>query len=87
MLNLGLLYTAWQKNLHGYVKDDQYKAEIYKHLWLLLTEKDPDVFRKNLEGFISMWQERESKFISYFQTYYTQRTGKQHTIVAVERDS
>lgn len=66
------------------VKDDQHKAEIYKCLWLLLTEKDPDIFQKELETFISLWQEREPKFISYFQTYYTKRTGKCHKIFAVE---
>ena len=81
---LDLLYRAWQKNLHGYVKDDQHKAEIYKYLWLLLTEEDPDIFQKNLQTFISLWQEREPGFLNYFKAHYIQRTGKRNTIGCYE---
>lgn len=45
------MYSAWQKKLHASVHDDGHKAEIYKYLWMLMTEGDPTVFKKKLGGF------------------------------------
>ena len=60
---------AWQKKLHASVRDDGHKAEIYKYLWMLMTEGDPTVFQNNLEAFQTFWEKKEPEFISYFKDY------------------
>ena len=37
-----------RKKLHASVRNDSHKAEMYKYLWMLMTEGDPTVFQKNL---------------------------------------
>ena len=70
------MYRAWQKKLHASVNDDGHKAEIYKYLWMLMTEGDPTVFKKNLEAFQTFWERKEPGFISYFKDYYANRVGE-----------
>ena len=48
--NHAYIYRAWQKKLHASVHDDGHKAEIYKYLWMLMTEGDPTVFQKKPGG-------------------------------------
>ena len=67
---------AWQKKLHASVRDDGHKAEIYKYLWMLMTEGDPTVFQNNLEAFQTFWEKKEPEFISYFKDYYANRVGE-----------
>ena len=67
---------AWQKKLHASVRDDGHKAEIYKYLWMLMTEGDPTVFQNNLEAFRTFWEKKEPEFISYFKDYYANRVGE-----------
>ena len=67
---------AWQRKLHSLVTDDTHKAEIYKYLWMLLTEGDKQVFSENLQSFIQYWEFREPKFTAYFRQNYAPRYGK-----------
>ena len=69
---------AWQKKLHASVRNESHKAEIYKYLWMLMTEGDPTVFqnKKNLEAFHIFWERKEPEFISYFKDYYANRVGE-----------
>ena len=60
----------WQKNLHCLVHDSIHKAEIYKYLWILITEPDQAVFSDKMNAFIQFWKTKEPQFISYFQDYY-----------------
>ena len=69
---------AWQRKLHSLVTDDAHKAEIYKYLWMLLTEGDKQVFSENLRSFLQYWESREPKFTSYFRQNYVSRYGKKH---------
>ena len=41
-----------------------------------MTEGDPTVFKKNLEGFQTFWKRKEPGFISYFKDYYANRVGE-----------
>ena len=66
--------SAWQKKLHASVHDDGHKAEIYKYLWMLMTEGDPTVFKKKLGGFSN--KRKEPRFNSYFKGYYANRVGE-----------
>lgn len=66
---------AWQRKLHALVQDDSHKAEIYKYLWMLMTEGDPEVFQQNMEGFMKFWETKQPRFISYFKEYYSNRVG------------
>lgn len=69
-------YRAWQKKLHALVKDDCHKAEIYKFLWMLMTEEDVSVFHTNIDLFITFWRSQQPKFIAYFEEYYANRVGE-----------
>ena len=60
------------------VHDASHKAEIYKYLWLLMTESDPNSFHALMEGFLEVWDESEPKFAEYFREYYTNRVGELH---------
>ena len=66
---------AWQRKLHSLVKVDTHKAEIYKYLWMLMTEGEADVFTKNLHAFLQFWETKEPQFISYFKQNYACRAG------------
>ena len=44
---------AWQKKLYASVRNESHKAEIYKYLWMLMTEGDPTVFQKKKLGSFS----------------------------------
>ena len=67
---------AWQKKLHALVHDNSHKAEIYKYLWMLMTEADVGVFQRSLEAFQAFWERKEPEFISYFKNYYANRVGE-----------
>ena len=58
------------------VTDNSHKAEIYKYLWMLLTEGDKQVFSENLQSFLRYWESREPKFTAYFKQNYVPRYGK-----------
>ena len=68
---------AWQKKLHTLVCDDSHKAEIYKYLWMLITQEDPIEFHKSMEAFEQFWERKEPRFTSYFKDNYANRVGKQ----------
>jgi hypothetical protein len=70
------IYRAWQKKLHALVRDDGHKAEIYKYLWMLMAEGDPQVFQESIGAFLTYWEGKQPRFISYFKEYYANRVGK-----------
>ena len=74
-MNMLIMHRAWQKKLHALVHDGEHKAEIYKYLWILMTEGDPEVFQENIAAFQTYWNEKEPRFISYFKDYYADRVG------------
>ena len=49
---------------------NSHKAEIYKYLWMLMSEGDPALFQESMEAFQTVWKTKESGFISYFKDYY-----------------
>ena len=51
-------------------------AEIYKYLWMLISEQDVEIFQENIKAFITHWSEKQPKFVSYFKEYYANRVGK-----------
>ena len=57
--------------------DDVHKAEMYKYLWMLLTEGDKQVFSENLQSFVQYWESKEQKFTAYFRQNYASRCGKE----------
>jgi len=71
------MYRAWQEKLNTLVRDEGHKAEIYKYLWMLMTEGDPTVFQNSLKAFQTFWTKTEADFMSYFNDYYAKRVGKQ----------
>ena len=72
---ISLLYRAWQKKLHSLLQDSDHKAEIYKYLWMLVVEADPEVFQEKMATFVTFWEVSEPKFITYFKDYYANRVG------------
>ena len=58
------------------VTNDAHKAEIYKYLWMLMTEGDQGVFAEILDTFHQFWETREPKFIAYFRNNYASRVGQ-----------
>lgn len=73
-----------RKKLHASVRNDSHKAEMYKYLWMLMTEGDPTVFQKNLEAFQTFWERKEPEFISYFKDYYANRVGEHAQRVTIQ---
>jgi hypothetical protein len=68
-----LLCRAWQRKLHSLVTVDAHKAEMYKCLWMLMTEGDTKVFN---ESFLQYWESRQPRFTAYFKQNYASRVEK-----------
>ena len=52
--NLSHISRAWQKKLHAEAwsfHDNGHEAEIYKYVWMLMTEQDPTVFQETWRHF------------------------------------
>ena len=54
---------------------DAHKAEMYKCLWMLMTEGDTKVFNENLQSFLQYWESRQPRFTAYFKQNYASRVG------------
>ena len=63
---------AWQRKLHSLVAVDAHKAEMYKYLWMLVTEGDT---KENLQSLLQLWESRQPRFTAYFKQNYASRTG------------
>lgn len=52
------------KRNYALVRDDGHKPEIYKYLWMLMAEGDPQVFQESLSAF-QTWKESSRDFLLY----------------------
>ena len=57
-------HRAWQRKLYSLVQDSDNGHS-----------PEPATFRENLQDIISVWREREPKFIDYFEAGYANRAG------------
>ena len=69
------LHRAWQRKLYSVVKNQEYQAQMYACLWMLISEQDETKFLHNHDTFLSYWQEKEPEFVAYYRQEYYERTG------------
>ena len=69
------IYRAWQRKLHHLVQNEEHRAEIYSCLWMLISEQEKKKFHEMQDLFVSYWQDRETKFVTYYQKEYSNRAG------------
>lgn len=66
---------AWQRKLHHLVQKEEHRAEMYSCLWMLIAEQERNKLHETQDLFVSYWQDKEPRFITYYQKEYSNRAG------------
>ena len=66
---------AWQRKLHNLVQNEKHQAEMYSCLWMLIAEQERDKFHEMQDLFVKYWQDKEPKFVAYYNNEYSNRVG------------
>ena len=73
-VSISMSCRNWRRHLKS-VRDPNDQLQIYQTLHLLLEEEDCERFQGMIDSFVTLWEEKEPKFINYFRDHYANRTG------------